>query len=351
MNKVLSGSNLDVREFEELILTPGVSGYEEKIREKIAEKLKGILEPDKILVDSIGNLIVKVGRGRRRIALIAHMDELGLIVTKIERDGRIAFRKMGGINDQTLIGTQWEILTEKGRVNGVIGIKPPHLMLGEPSKILPWHQLRIDIGVESREEAEKLGVKILDPIVYKKTVLRLANNQISARSLDDRFGCFALLETLRKRIDDLKRDDENEVYFIWSVQEEIGLKGARVIANTLRPNITFAVDSFPCCSTLTGDVMVGRGPVVRAIDRSSISSRDLVRFIQKISEENEIPLQIGATGGGNDGSVCQERGSKLAVIGVPMKYSHSLVETISLNDLEKLIELLQKILERIREYP
>ena len=332
------------KELEELILTPGVSGYEDEVREHIIKKLMEIIPREEYWVDNIGNLIVKVGNGKKKIALIAHMDELGLVVTKIEKDGKIAFRKLGGLQDIMLAGTHWEILTEKDRVNGLIGLKPPHLTLGEPQKIIPWHQLRIDVGAKSKEEAEKMGIKVLDPIVYKKRFVKLANNLVSARALDDRFGCIAILETLRKVI---QKKLNNEVYFIWSVQEEIGLKGAKVIANTINPQIAFAIDSYPCCSTLTGDVELGRGPVIRAIDRTSISNVDLVKRIIKIAEEEKIQLQFGVTGGGNDGSVCQERGSKLAAIGVPMKYSHSLVETISMTDLEGLIRLLTTLIKKI----
>lgn len=337
------------RELEEMVRIPGVSGYEDRIREYIKNKVREIVDEKSITIDVIGNLIVKVGSGERKIALIAHMDEIGLIVTKIEQDGKIAFSKIGGIQDILLPGTAWEIITEKGEINGVIGITPPHLAIEETQKLIPWHQLRIDIGANSKIEVEKMGVKVLNPIVPKKNFIKLSNNLVSARSLDDRFGCIALIKTLENIINEsMKLKDE--IYFIWSVQEEVGLKGAKVVANQINPQITIAVDSFPCCSTLTGDVQIGNGPVIRAIDRSSISNIDLIRYTMRKAQENKIPIQIGLTGGGNDGSVCQERGSKLIAIGVPMKYSHSLVETISLNDLENLIKLLTVKIGSINEY-
>ncbi|MEM3615060.1 MAG: M42 family metallopeptidase [Candidatus Methanomethylicia archaeon] len=336
-------------ELERLVSIPGISGHEDEVRSHIAEKVKEIVGKENVSIDSIGNLVAKVGENGRRIALIAHMDELGLMVTKIENDGKIAFSKLGGIQDTLLPGTFWEIITERGRVNGIIGMLPPHLTVEETAKIIPWHQLRIDIGVNSKIEAENMGVKVLDPIVPKKMYIKLANNNVSARALDDRFGCMALIKTLENIINE-KLKLKDEIYFVWSVQEETGLRGARVIANQINPQITIAVDSFPCCSTLTGDVQLGKGPVIRAIDRSSISNMDLIRYTISIAQEQNIPIQIGVTGGGNDGSVCQERGSKLIAIGVPMKYSHSLVETINLNDLEKLIQILTENLRNIHMY-
>jgi len=338
-------------ELRELVLVPGVSGYEERVREFIKGRVERIVDAGCVRVDSIGNLIVEIGcrdEAARRIALIAHMDELGLVVTKIESDGRVAFRKLGGIDDRVLVGTYWEILTERGVVNGVVGLRPPHLALGEQPKIVPWHELRIDVGTSSREETEALGVKVLDPIVFKKSFVELANGVVSARALDDRFGCIVLLKVL-ERVAGL--DLPCKLLFVWSVQEEIGLRGARVIANTLRPDVVFAVDSFPCCSALTGDVRLGGGPVLRVIDRSSISSPDLVKFVMRVADEAGLPLQWGVTGGGNDGSVIQNVGAKLAVIGVPMKYSHSLVECISLRDLEGLIDVLHRVVERAGELP
>lgn len=331
----------------ELVLIPGVSGYEERIRSFIKSKVEQVVGENYVKIDSIGNLIVEIGckdKDARKVVFIAHMDELGLVATKIEGDGRIAFRKLGGIDDRVLIGTQWEILTSRGVVNGVIGLHPPHLALGEQPRVIPWHELRIDVGTSSREETEALGVRVLNPIVFKKSFIELANSVVAARALDDRFGCIALLKVLERVV---KLDLPYKLYFVWSVQEEVGLRGARVIANTLRPDIVFAVDSFPCCSTLTGDVRLGGGPVLRVIDRSSISSPDLVEFIIGVADEAGLPLQLGVTGGGNDGSVIQSVGAKLTVIGVPMKYSHSLVECISLRDLQGLVDLLGEIVERI----
>lgn len=338
-------------ELRELVLVPGVSGYEGRVREFIRGRVERVVDGGCVRVDSIGNLIVEVGcggEGARRVAFIAHMDELGLVVTKIDGDGRVAFRKLGGIDDRVLVGTHWEILTRRGVVNGVIGLLPLHLALSEQPKIVSWHELRIDVGTSSREETEALGVRVLDPIVFRKSFVELAGGVVSCRALDDRFGCLALLKVL-ERVAGF--DFPCKLFFVWSVQEEIGLRGARVIANTLRPDVVFAVDSFPCCSALTGDVRLGGGPVLRVIDRSSISSPDLVEFVMGVAGEAELPLQWGVTGGGNDGSVIQDAGAKLAVIGVPMKYSHSLVECICLRDLEGLIDVLYGVVERVDDLP
>ncbi|NJE01039.1 M42 family metallopeptidase [Thermococcus sp. JdF3] len=325
-----------VDELREITRVPGISGYEEKVREKIEEWLEPYAD---YTVDTIGNLVVELGEGELKAIFMAHMDEIGLLVTGIRPDGKLTFRKIGGIDDRLLYGRHLDVITESGRLDGVIGALPVHLNLERKFDTVPWSKLAIDIGAESREEAEELGVKVLDYAVFKKHFAVLNGRYVSTRSLDDRFGVVALVEAIKDLVD---HDLDGKWIFAFTVQEEIGLKGARFLAERYTPRYAFAVDSFACCGELTGDVRLGGGAVIRAVDNSAIYTRRLARKVAEIASRNGIPLQIGVTGGGTDASVFQGKSEVLA-LSVPMRYLHSEVETLHLADLEALIKLIEAI--------
>ena len=325
-----------ITELREITAIPGISGYEEKVREKIGEWLEPYAD---YTVDTIGNLIVELGEGELKGIFMAHMDEIGLLITGIRPDGKLTFRKVGGIDDRLLYGRHLDVVTENGKLDGIIGALPVHLNLERKFDTVPWNKLVIDIGAESREEAEKLGVRVLDYAVFKKHFAVLNNRYVSTRSLDDRFGVVALVEAIKDLVD---HDLDGRWIFAFTVQEEVGLKGAKFLAERYSPKYAFAVDSFACCAELTGDVRLGGGAVIRAVDNSAIYTRKLARRVAEIASRNGIPLQIGVTGGGTDASAFQHRNEVLA-LSVPMKYLHSEVETLHLEDLEALIKLIEAI--------
>jgi putative aminopeptidase FrvX len=283
-------------------------------------------------VDNVGNLVVELGEGEETVAIMAHMDEIGLIITGVNNDGTLNFRKIGGFDDRILAGSHVQVVTESGMLEGVIGITPPHL-----SSQQTIENLRIDIGCKSKQEAEALGVKVLDYAVFKKHASLLNGEFFAMRSLDDRFGCLALLEVLN-RVKDEKLS--RKIYFVWTVQEEIGLKGAKAFVASHRIDVCYAVDSFACCSSLTGDVTVGKGPVLRMLDNSAFASYELMKEILNLAEKHDLPVQVGVTGGGTDGSVAMEFGAKMVPVTLAVRYLHTPAEYISIKDLKNLIELL-----------
>ncbi len=306
---------------------PGVSGREEKVREYLIDRLDVPYE-----VDNLGNLIVTLGEGDKSIALMAHMDEIGLVVTGINSDGTLNFRKVGGFDDRLLLGTHLQIITESGPLDGVVGITPPHLSTTQSAE-----NPRIDIGCRTKQEAESLGVKVLDYAVFKKHASFLNRDFLAMRSLDDRFGCLALLEVLNR----VKGEKlTKKVHLVWTVQEEIGLKGAKAFVAKHNVDVCYAIDSFACCSALTGDVTPGKGPVLRMLDNSAFASYGLMKKVLELAERHRIPIQVGVTGGGTDGSVAMEFGAQMVPITLAVKYLHSPAEYISLNDLKNLIDLL-----------
>ncbi|WP_010477001.1 M42 family metallopeptidase [Thermococcus zilligii] len=325
-----------VEELREITRIPGISGYEEKVREKIAEWVEPYAD---YAVDTIGNLVVELGEGELKAIFMAHMDEIGLLITGIRPDGKLTFRKIGGIDDRLLYGRHLDVITERGKLDGVIGALPVHLNLEQKFETVPWSKLVVDIGAESREEAEKLGVKVLDYAVFKKHFAVLNDRYVSTRSLDDRFGVVALVEAIKDLVD---HDLDGRHIFAFTVQEEVGLNGAKFLAEKYSPGYAFAVDSFACCGDLTGDVKLGGGAVIRAVDGSAIYTRALARKVAEIARRNGIPLQVGVTGGGTDASVFQHKSEVLA-LSVPIRYLHSEVETLHLADLEALIKLIEAI--------
>lgn len=325
-----------VEELKEITQLPGISGYEDRIRNKIIEWIKDYAD---YKVDTIGNLIVELGEGEEKAVFMAHMDEIGLLITGITRDGKLKFRKIGGIDDRLLLGRHVRVITEKGELDGVIGVTPVHLNLERKFDTIPWHSLEIDIGAESKEEAEEMGVKVLDFAVFKKHFGILNNRYIATRSLDDRFGVVALVEAIKDLVD---HELDGKYIFAFTVQEEIGLKGAKFLANSYSPKYAIAVDSFACCSFLTGDVRLGKGAVIRAVDNSAIYTPSLARKALEIAKKNHIPIQIGVTGGGTDASVFEVKSQTLA-LSVPIKYLHSETEMLHLDDLKALIKLVEAL--------
>ena len=282
---------------------------------------------------------------------IAHMDELGLIVSKINDDGSIRIRKVGGIDDRTLVGRVVEIKTQKGIVTGVLGLKPPHLMTDadDRKKVVIWQDVRVDVGTRSKKETERLGVRVLDPMVFKKDISYITPDIICARGVDDRAGCAVILDALEKLKD---RKLPLKITFVWSVQEEIGLKGAKVVGFSLRPDYVIAVDTMtttdaPQMGDVFERVMIGSGPALRMFDDRAIASPKLRKMFEEIAKAAKIPLQYGTGGGATDGAVIQDFGSLMMPLGIPMRYTHSPTECASVRDMENTSKLMVKIAERI----
>jgi putative aminopeptidase FrvX len=286
------------------------------------------------------------------------MDEIGLVVRHIENDGYLRVRAVGGLDERVLAGRMVDIYPEyPGEpVAGVIGLKPPHLMKDrdrEMSQVVKIDDVLVDVGTRSRAETESLGISKLTPMILRKHFCELANNMVATRGLDDRLGCAALIETLAA-IDPSALDCR--VTFAWSVQEELGLRGAYALGNTLRPDFAIAIDS---CTT--GDspqvefhlsaVRPGDGPVLRMLDRVAFASRVLMKQVSQTAADEGIPLQVAVTGGATDGGALQTLGAAMMALAVPVRYVHSPTEVMSLVDYQNLIRLVGAIVRRIGGWP
>ena len=324
----------------EIIEVPGVSGHEERVREAIRERLPDWAKA-KATVDDHGNLIVDVGSGGPWLLFVAHMDETGFVVTGVEGDGEIRLERKGGFHPTLYEGEAVWVHTSKGPVAAVV---PPR---DDPDDAYTYESVSLYAGADSSEGVEALGIAVGDTVTVPKRYERLLGRRLMGRAMDDRVGSAAMLWAIH-RIDPAKL--KRRVTFTWATEEEVGLIGARGMAETLKPEFVFPVDTFvssdsPRENRRFADARLGQGAVVRAIDRSNIAPYRHVMRLVELAKGRGIPLQYGMTGGGNDGSAFVPGGAVDIPIAWPLRNSHSAVEVIDERDLDALGRLVVAIAE------
>jgi len=318
----------------ELTESFGPSGNEEKIRETIIEKIKPFA--DSIDVDKMGNIIAKKGTSGERLMLAAHMDEIGIIVTNIDDKGFLRFSNVGGLSPFTLIGERVVF------ANGTIGAFGMEKM--DDMKDLKINKMFIDIGVSSREEAQQ-KVKIGDMGTFYRECT-ISGDYVISKALDDRAGCAVLIKVMEQ----LKRP-VYQTFFVFTVQEEVGLRGARTSAFGVDPDLAIAVDV-----TLTGDtpeapkmaVELGKGPAIKIKDNSILSHPKIKDALISMAERKKVPYQLEVLefGGTDSGAIHLSRsGVPSGGLSIPSRYVHSPSEMVHLKDLNMAVELLTGFIE------
>ena len=342
--------------FTRLVAVQAPSGFEETMMKAFIDEIKPYV--DEAHGTPRGNVIA-VQRGRNpkapKVALVAHLDQIGFIVFNIDPTGFVRFRKIGGSVTRAIQGQHLQILTENGPVVGVVGMKPGHITTpAEANTIPPIEEMYIDIGAASRGEAEAMGVKNGTPITYAATPVKLANGLIASPSIDDRAGCATIIQVAKTFS---KKRPRATVYYIGSVEEEIGLRGAETCLYDIDVDMAVAVDTFPAGYQPDVNMRdlyyeVGKGPglhVGEQGDRVRIQSQQVHRWLRRTAEAHGIPHQVGIMSGGTDAmAMMQTRGGvPAATIGIPRRYSHSPVEVFAPSDLEKLIKILTTAIEEL----
>lgn len=330
---------------KKLVLIPGVSGNEGKIAGFIQSRFPTGLKPQR---DNMDNVWFSAGEGRPHLLFVAHSDETGLVVEEITPEGTLKVRGRGGFLSQMYEGRAIIIYTEKGPVEGVVSPRTGYYKRDLSPALFRTSDIEIYLGVSSEKEARNLGVREGDQITIKKKIVELTPEIIATRAVDDRAGCAALLAAA-SRID-WEKIKGKTVTFAWDVQEEVGLIGASRLAQTLKPDYVFPVDTFvssnaPLDSKRFARLPLGKGAVFRAIDSSNIASRAELDKVIKIAQDNDIPFQLGNTRGGNDGSVFVPEGAVDIPLSWPGVYSHSFIEEIHRHDLEALTRLIVAIVK------
>jgi putative aminopeptidase FrvX len=335
----------------------GVSYHEDPVRDRI----KTILPPwAKPQTDDAGNLILHLGTAPAgsktpRILVVAHMDEIGFAVKSISKDGRLEVEWRGSGDLSFFAGHPALVHTAKGDLDAIVELpngwdtanfKWP-TDAGQPDSKNP---VRVDVGARSPEDVAKLGISLGDTITMPKAYRPLLGTRANGRSFDDRVGDTALISAVWALGAPLK---DRDVTFVWSTGEEEGLVGAAKVAKRLAdeghvPDFVFAVDTFvsadsPIESQRFADAEIGKGFVIRAVDNSNIVPTPLVERLIKLARANQILVQYGATGGGNDGSAFVRYGSVDIALGWPLRYSHSPAEVIDTRDVDSLAHIITAI--------
>jgi putative aminopeptidase FrvX len=328
---------------EPLVEARGVSGHERAVRDVVRSQLLRMNSAWSTEIDLAGNLVLTLGSGERTLLFVAHMDEIGLQVKAIRPDGLLECDKLGGLHDHLFQATAIELVTTGGVLPGIALPPPPEVEEGAT----PRAPFLLDVGARNAEEAAAVGVAVGDVATVPKELQRLGTHRAAGRSNDDRVGCAALLLAL-ERIDTEHLD--RRLVFVWSVREETGLDGADAAARTLRPvpETVFAVDTLVSSDSPREDprfayVPLGDGPVLRALDNSSMTPRDALERVRAIARGHGLPLQTAVMGGGNDGSRWVPEGAIDCALAWPQRNSHSRVETMDLRDLVGLAALVAAV--------
>jgi len=314
----------------ELTQLPGVSGAEGPVRQAIRRRLPP-WAVERARTDEAGNLIVRLGKpGKPRAIFIAHMDEIGFAVTRVDSSGRLSLASRGGLSDELYSYRPLRMWTPQGPVSAVMERVGSALL-----------------GVQSDEEAEAAGAREGVSLTPPKQLRRLLGERINGRALDDRAGCATLLLAL-ERLSARSLDGE-PVWVVFSSEEEVGLVGAEAIAKTSAPERVYAVDSLvtsdsPLEPKRLGLLRLGDGAALRAMDNSGVSPRGEVERVAAMARRAGIPIQIGVTAGGNDGSKFVQYGSVNIPLSFPLRSSHTSAETADLGDLRALADLIELLL-------
>ncbi len=326
----------------------GVSSNEYEIRELIKREIEGQVED--YWTDTMGNLICVNGRSKSgpKILLAAHMDEVGLMISKIDSDGLLKFKPVGGIDLRILVSKP--VLVGDNKIAGVIGAKAIHLQKKEErKKPIPLKELYIDIGAKDKKEAEKL-VDIGDFAVFDTEFSLLGENHIKGKALDDRAGCAAIIEIL-------KEDFEFPVYAVFAVQEEVGLRGAARAAYQIEPDLAIVLEGTSASDVPETDehnysTTVDQGPAITMMDRSVIVNKSILQGLISTAGDEKIDYQYRRTNfGGTDAGMISliKEGIPAAVISIPCRYIHSPVSLMSLNDYDNLKKLVKAYFKKIEK--
>lgn len=334
--------------FKTLTELQGAPGDERRVRDFMTTELKKY--SDEIVYDNLGGVFgVKNGSGPR-VLVAGHMDEVGFMVTQITEQGMIRFQTLGGWWNQVLLAQRVQIMTDAGPVIGVIGSIPPHnLTPQQRKKPMDIKNMLIDIGADDQDDALKIGIKPGDTIVPICPFTPMANEKkILAKAWDNRYGCGLAIELMKELADE---KIPNELYSGATVQEEVGLRGAQVAANMIKPDIFYALDASPA-NDMEGSEKefghLGKGALLRIFDRTMITHRGMREFILDTAESNNIPYQYFVSQGGTDAGRVHiaNDGIPSAVIGICSRYIHTAASMIHVDDYAAAKELLIELVKQ-----
>jgi len=333
--------------------TPGVPGYETPIRSVVRDYLEKYGE---LTQDKIGSVICRKNgiADNPRIMLAGHMDEIGFMVKQITAEGFIKFLPLGGWFDQVLLGQRVILQSSKGDVVGVIGAKPPHLLSPEDrEKVVKRKDMYIDIGASSKDEVEKAGIRLGDPIIPRADFVELAGGfTYLSKAFDDRVGTALVISTLHE----LKNNDHpNTVYGVATVMEEVGVRGATTSVRAVDPDVAIVLESdiagdVPGIKPDESNIKLGQGPTVILYDARMIPNIRFRDLVLRTAEKIDVPIQLSTIeGGATDGAAIHLHGIGVPtiVIGVAARHIHSHSSIIHRQDYDNAVKLLIALVLRL----
>jgi putative aminopeptidase FrvX len=337
---------------KELTEAHGIPGYEAPVRAIVRKYLDGL---GSLSQDKVGSVICqKDGSKGPRVMLAGHMDEIGFMVKHITKEGYLKFLQLGGWFDQVLLGQRVIIKTHKGDVVGVIGAKPPHLLSAEDrSKVVKKDEMYIDIGATSKEEVDEAGVRPGDPVIPRADFVEMVNGKTYlSKAWDDRVGTALVISTFQSL---QGHDHPNSVFGAVTVQEEVGIRGAKTSVWVIDPDVAIVLESdiagdVPGIKDEVSSVKLGAGPTVLLYDRTMIPNLKLRNFVVDTAKEEGIPLQMSyVEAGGTDGGAIHvhKTGVPTVVMGVPARHIHSHSSIIHRDDYDNAVKLLVALVQRM----
>ena len=333
---------------KKLSTLPGVPGNEKKVSQYIVSEIKEHV--DEIKFDNLGSVIGLKGNKGPRVMIAGHMDEIGLLVTQITKEGFVKFQTLGFWFSQVMLAQVWQISTKKGIVYGVTGVKPPHFIpKDKKNQAIPIDTMYLDIGVSSKNEAIELGVEPGN-MVTPHTEFRVLGNQkyLLGKAWDNRIGSAVVIEVLKRL-----KDQPNQLFGTFTVQEEVGLRGAKTSSYVVEPEIAIAVDTGLANDVPGGEACeqsLGKGPQILLYDGGLVPNQALRRFVIETAKEENIPYQEafivgGRTDAGN--MHLAHQGAAGLSIGIPTRYMHSHTSIIHYDDYENTVKLVLAVIKKL----
>ena len=334
-----------------LSLAAGPPGGEEPVRSVVRETLGGV---GSLSHDRLGSLLctLRGSADRPRIVLDSHLDEVGFMVQSVTEEGTLGLVPLGSWWGHVLLGQRVDVLCEAGAVPGVIGSKPPHFLSPEErERVIKPEALFVDVGASNRAEAEATGVRVGDLVVPHAEFVELAvPGIVSGKALDNRVGVALMCQTL---VALAAREHPNTLIGVGAVQEELGARGAGTAAELARPDVALVLECTPA-DDLPGarvrQAALGRGPQIRFFDPTALSNRRLVRFVESVAREIDVPVQLAVrTSGGTDAQALHRfrEGVPTVVVGVPARYIHSHVALLRMDDYRAAARLVIEVVLRL----
>jgi len=343
---------MNIELLSKICTTPGAPGFEQKVRELVIQEVTPLV--DEVEVDNMGNVYaIKRGKERKSAMIGAHMDEIGFIVTHIDDNGFIRFHTLGGFDPKTLTA-QRVIIQGKKDVIGVMASKPIHVMTPEErNKVAKIKDYFIDTGL-SKEEVKKL-ITIGDPITREREFIEMGNC-VNSKSLDNRLAVFILIETLKNLKD---KEVPYDIYGVFTVQEEVGIRGANVSSLKINPDFGFGLDTtiafdLPGAAAHEKITELGKGTAIKVMDASTICDYRMVAFMKETADKNKIDWQPEIlTAGGTDTAGIQRMakgGSIAGAVSIPTRHLHQVIEMAHKDDIQGSIDLLTACVSTLDTY-